>query len=387
MSPQGYQPVIVNQIERKISQIIRYRVGWLETRFKQWTRPVVGHQVIGTLADLKQSKHELIAENMFLRQQLVVLERQVVRPKLTQRDRQVLVLLARLIKGWKEALIVVKPDTLIGWHRLGFRLFWRRKSRVRQGRPPIAAEMIALIEEMAINNRTWRAKRIQGELLKLGITVSKETIRKYMRRARQALLPLKRSQTWATFLANHAGEIWACDFVQTYDLFFRTVFVYFIIELESRKVVHYGVTHSPSDGWVAQQIREATPYTEGPRFLIRDNDKKYGQRFTRVAEDRQIEGLKTPVKAPQANATCERFIGSVRRECLDHILILSERHLQRVIGEYVAYFNHARPHQGIGQRIPDPPEDSLRAGIEFPSRIVGNPVLGGLHHDYRRMLE
>lgn len=358
---------------------------WLETRFKQWTKPAKSQQVMGTLADLKRNKRELIAENMFLRQQLVVLERQVVRPKVTQRDRQVLVLLASQIKGWKEALILVKPDTLIGWHRLGFRLFWRRKSRGRRGRPPISTETIALIEEMATHNRTWRAKRIQGELLKLGITVSKETIRKYMRRARQALPPLKRSQTWATFLANHASEIWACDFVQTYDLFFRTVFVYFIVELGSRKVVHYGVTRSPGDVWVAQQVREVTPFAEGPRFLIRDNDKKYGQRFTRVAEDRQIAVLKTPVKAPRANAICERFIGSVRRECLDHILILSERHLQRVIGEYVAYFNHARPHQGIGQQIPDPPEDRLRVGIELPSRIVGCPVLGGLHHDYRRV--
>jgi putative transposase len=205
-----------------------------------------------------------------------------------------------------------------------------------------------------------------------------------MRRARKGLPPLKWSQTWATFLANHANEIWACDFVQTYDLFFRTVFVYFIVELGSRKIVHYGVTRSPSDGWVAQQVREATPYAEGPRFLIRDNDDKYGRCFTRVAEDRQIKVLKTPVEAPRANSICERFIGSVRRECLDHILILSERHLQRVFGEYVAYFNHVRPHQGIGQQIPDPPEVILSADIELPSRIGGYPVLGGLHHDYRR---
>jgi putative transposase len=272
----------------------------------------------------------------------------------------------------------------MGWHRFGFKLLWRRKSRVRQGRPPISAETIALIEEMAIHNRTWRAKRIQGELLKLGIKVSKETIKRYMRRARKGLPPLKRGQTWATFLANHASEIWACDFVQTYDLFFRTVFVYFIVALGSRKVVHYGVTRSPSDVWVAQQVREATLYAEGPRFLIRDHDDKYGRCFTRVTRDRQIEVLKTPVEALQANSICERFIGSVRRECLDHILILSERHLHHVIGEYVAYFNHARPHQEIGQRIPGPPADTLSANMQVPSRIVGYPVLGGLHHDYRR---
>jgi putative transposase len=214
--------------------------------------------------------------------------------------------------------------------------------------------------------------------------VSKETIKKYVRRARKGLPPLKQGQTWATFLANHASEIWACDFVQTDDLFFRTVFAYFIVELGSRKVVHYGVTRSPSDVWVAQQTREAAPCAEGPRFLmIRDNDEKYGRCFTQVTEKRQIEVLKTPVEPPQANSICERFIGSVRRECMGHILILSERHRHRVIREYVAYFNHARPHQGIGQRIPDPPEDTLSADMSS-SGIVGYPVLGGVHHDYRR---
>jgi putative transposase len=247
-----------NPIGRKIKLVIQHGVAWLETRFKQWTRPATSQQVIGTLADLKRNKRELMAENMFLRQQVIVLERQVTRPKLTQGDRQIFVLLASRIRGWREALIVVKPDTLIGWHRLGFKLFWRRKSRVRQGRPQIAEETIALVEEMAIHNRTWRAKRIQGELLKLGIKVSKETIKKYMRRVRKGLPLFKRSQTWATFLANHASETWACDFVQTYDLLFRTVFVYFIVELGSRKVVHYGVTRSPGDVWVAQQVREAT---------------------------------------------------------------------------------------------------------------------------------
>ncbi len=336
------------------------------------------------LVDMKRSKAELIAENMFLRQQVIILERQVERPQLTQRDRQVLVLLASRIQGWRDALMVVKPDTLLGWHRQGFRLYWRRKSRVRQGRLSIPAETIRLIEEMANNNRTWRAKRIQGELLKLGIRVSKETIKKYMRRARQNSPSRHRGQTWATFLANHAGETWACDFGQTYDLFFRTIFVYFIIEVGSRRVVHHGVTRSPHDAWVAQQVRGATPYGEGPRFLIRDNDRKYGAYFTRVAQHRQIEVLKTPVHAPRANAICERFIRSVRRECLDHILILSERQLYWIIGQYVAYFNHARPHQGIGQCIPDPREEDGYGLGEGKACIVAHPVLGGLHHDYRR---
>lgn len=150
-------------------------------------------------------------------------------------------------------------------------------------------------------------------------------------------------------------------------------------------MVHYGVTRSPSDVWVAQQVREATPYEERPRFLIRDNDKKYGQRFTGVAQNRQIDVLRTPVRAPRANAIMERFIGSVRRECLDHMLILSERQLYCVVRDYVAYFNRARPHQGLGQRIPDPPEVALDSAVEGRHPIIGYPVLGGLHHDYRRV--
>jgi putative transposase len=161
--------------------------------------------------------------------------------------------------------------------------------------------------------------------------------------------------------------------------------LFVIIELESRRVVHVNVTRRPTDVWVAQQRREVTPFGEGPRFLIRDNDKKNGQCFARVAEDRQIEVLRTPVRAPKANAICERFISSVRRECLDHMVILSERHLHRVVGEYVAYFNHSRPHQGIGQRIPDPPDDTSCEDQEGVARVIGYSVLGGLHHDCRRV--
>jgi putative transposase len=233
-------------------------------------------------------------------------------------------------------------------------LHWRRKSRGKPDKPPLAAETIALIEEMALNDRTWRAKRIQGELLKLGITINKRTVKKYMRRARRGLSPVKHGQAGATFIKNHAGETWACNFVQTYDVWFRTVFVFFIIESGSRRVVHYGVARSPSDFWVTQQVRGATPYDEKPSFLIRDNDSKYGPCFKLVAEGRRIEVVRTPIRVPKTNAMCERFIGSVRRECLDHMMILSERHPHRVVGEYVAYFNHARPHQGPRSAHPRP---------------------------------
>jgi len=220
------------------------------------------------------------------------------------------------------------------------------------------------------------------QLLKLGFKVAKRTVQKYMRQARRGLPPERKSQTWAMFLANHAHEIWACDFVQTYDLFFRTIFVFFMVELGSRRVVHFGVTRSPSDAWITQQLREATPFGDGPRFLICDNDGKFGDQFERVAEGSGIDVIHTPPYAPKANAICERFIGSVRRELLDHILILSERHLRRKVNEYVQYFNCARPHQGINGQIPilsSPPP------LVVPplSRLRRIPILGGLHHDYQ----
>ena len=353
----------------------------LEDRFKQWSQPDTDWLVMGTLIDTTRSKRDLIAENAFLRQQLIVLKRRTPRPPLTPKDRGLLVLLASRVRGWQDALVVVKPDTLKKWHREGFKLYWQRKSKKKARQPRISTEAITLIHDMALNNRLWGAKRIRDELEKLGHHVSKRTVRKYIEQARRDLPPRQSGQSWATFMANHASEVWACDFVQTYDLFFRTIFVLFIIELGSRRVVHFGVTRSPRDIWVAQQLRNATPFGEGPRFLIRDNDDKFGAHFQRAAAG--IEVLRTPVRAPKANAICERFIGSVRRECLDHIFILSERHLRRLLHEYVDYFNHVRPHQGIG-RIPDPKYvDEISASLTQQS-VKAVSVLGGLHHDYRR---
>jgi transposase InsO family protein len=246
--------------------------------------------------------------------------------------------------------------------------------------PKISAETVALIQEMARDNRLWGAERIRGELLKLGIHVCKRTIQKYMRHART---PRKRGQTWATFLQNHAKDIWACDFLQVTDLFFRSLFAFFIIDLHSRKVMHVGVTRSPTDSWTAQQLREATPYGQGPKYLLRDRDSKFGSCFARVAATSGIKILKTPYHAPRANAICERFLGSVRRECLDHQFILQEKQLQRVLGAYVQYFNRARPHQGIIQQIPERFGDSVLPHRD-DGKILSLPVLGGLHHDYRR---
>jgi putative transposase len=190
-------------------------------------------------------------------------------------------------------------------------------------------------------------------------------------------------QKWNTFLHTHAEQIWACDFLPVTDLFFRSLFAFFIVELHSRRVIHVGVTRNPTDTWTAQQRRFATAFGVGPKYLIRDNDGKFGVGFARVASTSNIEILKTPYYAPRANAICERFLGSVRRECLDHLLILQEKQLHRVLNAYIRYFNRARPHQGIKQQIPE-----QKAGLVPPhhesGKVISFPVLGGLHHDYHR---
>jgi putative transposase len=290
-----------------------------------------------------------------------------------------LVLLARAVRGWKQALIIVQPDTLLGWHRGLFRWYWRKRSKPASRKPKIPAETVALIQTMALNNRLWGAERIRGELLKLGIHVSKRTIQKYMRRGHVR----PSSQTWSTFLHTHAHEIWACDCLPVTDLFFRTLFAFFLIELKTRKVMHVAVTRHPTDAWVAQQLREATPFGQAPRFLIRDNDTKFGPLFARVTHGTGIKILRTPYHTPRANACCERFLGSVRRECLDHLLVLHEQHLFRILQAYSASFNRTRPHQGLQQQIPD--QLALSRPTEArDSPILAVPVLGGLHHDYRR---
>jgi putative transposase len=211
--------------------------------------------------------------------------------------------------------------------------------------------------------------------------VCKRTIQKYMRNVRT---PQPRGQRWATFLHTHAAQIWACDFLQVTDLFFRPLFAFFVVEHKSRKVIHVGVTRSPTDLWVAQQLREATPFGQAPKYLIGDHDCKFGPCFARVATTSAIEILKTPVQAKRPNAICERFLRSVRQECLDHLLILHERQLQRVLNAYVAYFNQARPHQGIKQQIPELPMPSDPRHNQH-EKVIAVPVLGGLHHDYRRV--
>jgi putative transposase len=241
---------------------------------------------------------------------------------------------------------------------------------------------VTSIKEMAAQNRLWGAERIRGELLKLDIHICKRTIQKYMKHVR---IPQPRGQKWSTFLHNHAADIWACDFLQVNDLFFRPLFAFFNTLLKTRRVIHMGVTRSPTDPWVAQQLREATPFGQAPKYLMCDNDRKFGSCFfARVATTSAIEILHTPYHAPRANAICERFLRSVRQECLDHLLIFHEKQLQRILTLYVSYFNQARPHQGIEQQIPDPSRSS-RSSLPAGDKVIAVPILGGLHHNYQRV--
>jgi putative transposase len=326
------------------------------------------------MADALRPRRALLAEIASLRHQLAVLQRSVARPRVTRFDRIALVALAAITPTWRNVLRIVQPETLLRWHRAGFRALWRWRSRTRSASrlPP---DTVALVRSMASANRLWGAERIRGELLKLGVKVSKRTIQRYMRAARR---PAPRGQRWSTFLRNHAHEIWACDFLQAHDAFFRPIFAFVFIELATRKVVLAATTRGPSQAWVTQQLRNATAFGAEPRFLIRDRDGKFGPSFDALACATGIQVIRTAVRAPDMNAIYERFLGSLRRECLDHLLVLDDRHLQRVVGEYVLYYNAARPHQGLRQRTPVPEERT------HDGNVVALPVLGGLHHDYRR---
>ncbi len=366
---------ILSRLRSKILNIA-HQIG---DRIQHSLKPDTVSLLAGAAEDAMRSKARLMAENALLRHQLIILQRQVEHPQLSNRDRLRLLLLARATPFWKQALLIVQPDTLLRWHRQLFRLLWRRKSKSKTPHTRITPETIALIKQMRTENITWGAERIRGELLKLGIKVSKRTVQRYLPPdTSPATSPS--NQNWSTFLRNHAGQIWSCDFTQTHNLFFVPLFVFVIIELSSRRIVHTAVTAHPTDAWVAQQLREATPWGEHPRFLIRDNDSKYGTHFEAVAAGSGIEVIRTPFQAPNANSFCERLLSSLHRECLNYMLILNERHLAKAVREYAGYFNHARPHQGIGQRIPVPPK------VEPPQtgKIIAFPVLGGLHHDYRR---
>ncbi len=297
----------------------------------------------------------LAAEN--LRKQLALyLERKVKSHRAAAAAKLTLVLLSRLF-AWREALTVVKPDTSIRWHRKGFRLFWRWKSKP-QGRPRIPADLRKLIADMAVSNVTWGEERIAAELLlKLGIRVSPRTIRRYMPPPPAGPQQGPSSQRWMTFVRNHAQAILACDFFIAVTARFRVLYVFVIMEVGSRRIIHLKVTVHPTAEWTRQQFRNAISGEGAHRYLIHDRDGIYSQELDSALKAMSMRILKTPFRAPQANTYCDRLVGSIRRECLDFLIPLNERQLQRTVKHWVDHYNRGRPHSSLGPGIPDPPWD------------------------------
>ena len=331
----------------------------------------------------------LAAENLFLRKQLALYQERQGKPRrATHATRMALVWLSRWF-DWRRALGIVKPETFIGWHRQGFRLFWRWKSR--PGRPTLPKALQALIRRMALENPTWGQERIANELLlKLGLRVSPRTVRKYMP-SHCVGGPGKRcpSQRWSTFIRNQAQGIVACDFCEVVTVTFRILYVFVVIEHASRRLLHANVTSHPTAEWTLQQLREAISSDHSYRFLIHDRDSIFSQDLDQHIQNLGLKILKTPPKSPQANAICERIIGTVRRECLDFIIPFTETHVRRLLVEWVTHYNGGRPHMALGPGIPQPSVSvpiSLhkhRHWLTPPLPVVSRPVLGGLHHEYR----
>jgi putative transposase len=338
---------------------------------------------------LLRSRTALSAEVLFLRKQLAFYEERRVQPRrLNDSARFSLLLWSRLI-NWRDALIIVKPETLIGWHRKGFQLFWKWKSQA--GRPRLPESIRKLIVQMAQENPTWGQARVAAELsLKLGIYVSPRTVRAYWppepeRRGQRRTF----SQNWRTFVRNHAQSIVACDFLVVVTARFRTLYVFLLMEVGTRRIVHCNVTTHPTAAWTLQQLREAIPSDHSYRFLIRDRDSIFSAEVDQQLKAFGLRVLRTPARAPKANAYCERLVGRIRRECLDFMIPLGEKHLGRILAEWVTHYNRGRPHSSLGPGIPEPAAAFLsleghdRHSLAKDSKVVARTVLGGLHHEYR----
>ena len=349
--------------------------------FFELVRDAVRYIILGT-----RSSASLKAENLFLRKQLALyLERQTKPKRANDATRLVLALLSNLF-AWREALVIVKPETLIGWHRKGFRLFWRWKSRPR-GRPRLPADLRTLITEMAESNPTWGEERIASELLlKLGIRVSPRTVRRYMPEDAEPWNGVS-SQRWMTFVRNHAQAILACDFFVSVTARFRLLYVFVIMEVGTRRIAHFNVTEHPTADWTLQQFREVITGEQRQQFLIHDRDSIYSSDFDSGLKVMGLKILKTPFRAPQANAFCERLIGTTRRECLDFLIPLNERHPQAVLQEWVTHYNRGRPRSSLGPGLPEPGISWHQVqdhGHHLPrnQKVMSRAILGGLHHEY-----
>ncbi|MGQ0552650.1 MAG: integrase core domain-containing protein [Planctomycetota bacterium] len=331
------------------------------------------------LRALLLDRRRLLLENAALRHQVAVLKRSVKRPRIEDSDRIFWIVMHRALKEWRDCLLIVKPETVIRWHRKGWRAYWRRKSKPHKvGRPSIGWVLVYLIKRLSQENPLWGAPTITEQLRTLGHHVAQSTVEKYMvpRRGDPG-----RGQRWATFLRNHMKVTAACDFFVVPTLTFKRLYGFVVLSHDRRRIVHVGVTAHPTAEWTARQVTEAFP-GEGtePRLLLRDNDAIYGEEFERQIRAMGLRQLRTAHKSPWQNPYVERVIGSIRRECLDHIIPMGETHLLRTLLEYQHYYNTDRPHQGLDG---DTPDHRVREA-EPAHEVTAEPVLGGLHHRYKR---
>src|ERR1700730_4093619 len=330
------------------------------------------------LVRLFRNRGNLVFENFVLRQQLAVLKRRRPRPGLTIFDKLFWVAIHRFWSGWKQALIIVTPETVVRWHPASVRSYWRLISRVRNraGRRQTSKEVRELIFRMVRENPTWGAPRIHGELLMLGFDVSERTTSRGIRRGPRDPEPAKR---WLAFLQNHREAIAAMDFFTVPTITFRVLYCFFIIGHDRRRILHFDVTKSPTAMWIVQQLREAFPFESAPRFLIFDRDGKYGTEVPATVRSMRIRCVRTSFQSPWQNGIAERWIESCRRDLLDHIIAVDGRHLKRLLSAYVRYYHEDRTHLGLGKETPGRRIRSVATG-----RIISHDRLGGLHHRYDR---
>lgn len=333
--------------------------------------------VIRSLSSSLRSRSELLLENMVLRQQLAAFKARGKRPRIRAADRAFWVVLRRLWARWADVLVIVKPDTVVRWHRTGFRLYWRWISRRRRaGRRPVSKEIRDLIRQMSLDNG-WGAPRIHGELLILGLDVSERTVSRYLQRLGRR--PEAR-QSWLTFLHNHRDAIAAMDLFVVFTVKFRLLYVLFVIRHGRRQIAHFNVTEHPTAAWVIQQLREAFPYDSAPKHLIFDRDSIFSTEVVAAIRAMGIKPTRTAYRSPWQNGTVERWVGACRQELLDHVIVLGKAHLCRLLREYVAYHHEDRTHCGLGKQTP------MNRTVECKSSAAAKVTvlrrLGGLHHRY-----
>ena len=332
--------------------------------------------ILRLLSAFLRDRLELAAENLALRQQLAILTRGGRRPKLRQRDRIFWVWLSEIWDDWRSVLLIVKPETVVRWHRQGFRLYWRWKSaRGKPGRPKVERELRDLIRCMSKDNPTWGAPRIESELALLGFEVAESTVSKYMVRERKPP-----SQTWRTFLENHVDCLASIDFFTVPTATFRVLYCFVVLCHERRRIAHVNVTANPTEHWTAQQIIEAFPYEAAPRYVIRDRDSIYGEWFRKRVKNMGIDEVVTAPRSPWQSPFVERVIGSIRRDCLDHVIVLNEAHLLGILRSYLSYYHDSRTHLSLERNAPNPREVEPRSH----GKVVAIPQVGGLHHRYTR---